>query len=271
MLDPSEYLRMTPAVSELQNGNRLNSSISVAPVNAGAALSALGKEMNMLKRTLMVLIATLALVAGRAVAAEGPSHTAETAAKGAEHGGVSSGEAHGGHIEGDERLVPIPPTRDTYVSAVWVIIIFLVMLAILYKTAWKQVLAGLKARESRIRQDIAEAEASRTKAEATLREYNAQLAAAEAKARDILAKSTIDAEKLATTIRMQAQNEAEQIKERTTREIEVAAKQAKADFREYAATVATNAAEQILRRNLNEQDQRDLVNRSLDQLENVNA
>jgi F-type H+-transporting ATPase subunit b len=248
--------------------------------------------MSMLKRTLAVWIAALALVAGRALAVDAPSHAADTASHGAEsaadrtaaaarpaaeHGGVTSESgagsehagAHGGHIEGDERLVPIPPSRDTVVSAIWVIIIFLVMMTILYKTAWKQVLAGLKAREQRIRQDIADAEASRRKAEATLSEYNQRLASAESQVRDLLAKATSDAEKIATSLRMQAQQEAEEIKERATREIEAARKQAVADFREYAATVATNAAEQILRRNLNADDQRDLVNRSLDQLETV--
>lgn len=248
----------------------------------------------MFKRTLAILITTLALLVGRAYAADGGhSQTADTAARGAEHAsdrvgaaaspaaeggrvtGASAapheGKAHSSHVEGDERLVPIPPSRDTIVSAVWVLIIFCVMLAILYKTAWKQVLAGLKAREQRIRQDITDAEAARTRAESTLREYNTQLAGAEGRVREMLAKASADAEKIATSIRMQAQQEAEEIKERTSRELDAARKQAMAEFRQYAATVATSAAEQILRRNLNEQDQLDLVNRSLDQLESVNA
>ncbi len=183
-------------------------------------------------------------------------------------GEALQGEGHAGTHE-QPPLLPDPFDRTTQLQALWVVIIFLVLLAILYKTAWKNILIGLKNREQRIRKDIVDAEAARTRAEGTLKQYNDQLAAAEGRVREMLAKATLDAEKLATTIRMQAQNDAEQIKERTTRELEIAAKQAKADFREYAATVATNAAEQILRRNLNEQDQRDLVNRSLDQLESV--
>jgi len=79
---------------------------------------------------------------------------------------------------------------------------FLVLLAVLYPTAWKNVLAGLKAREERIRKDIAEAEAARAKAEATLREYGAQLAAAEGKVRQMLSAATKDGERIATEIRM---------------------------------------------------------------------
>src|SRR5580704_1328943 len=72
----------------------------------------------------------------------------------------------------------------------WVLIIFILLVAILYKAAWKNVLAGLKAREERIRKDISDAEQARLKAEATLRDYTAQLTDAEEKVRDIIAKAT---------------------------------------------------------------------------------
>ena len=88
-------------------------------------------------------------------------------------------------------------------QAVWVAIIFLIVLAILYPTAWKNILEGLKAREARIRGDIAAAEAARLKAEATLKEYAAQLATAEGKVREMLATATADAEKAAVLERAQ--------------------------------------------------------------------
>jgi len=195
------------------------------------------------------------------VAAE-VGHAASPAA---EHGG----NEHGSHIEGDERLVPIPPSRDTMVSAVWTIIIFVVMLAILYPTAWKNILIGLKKRDERIRKDIADAEAARSRAEATLREYNQQLATAEGRVRDMLAKAASDAEKLATGIRMQAQQEAEEAKERATRDIEAARAQAVRDIQAQAAELGTLIASKILKRNLNPADQQDLVRDSLDQLQTV--
>src|SRR6185312_8946076 len=113
-----------------------------------------------------------------------------------------------------------------YSSIAWVLIIFVVMATILYRTAWKNVLKGLKGREDRIRNDIAQAEAARTKAETTLKEFNAQLATAEGKVREILSKGAADAEQLATSIRARAQKEAEDIKDRATKEIESARDQA---------------------------------------------
>lgn len=212
--------------------------------------------MLMLKRIVPVLaVAAVLLVAvGRASAADPPVES---------HGG-----GHDGHAV-DTRLVPIPPSKDTLMTSVWVIIIFVVMLAILYPTAWKNVLAGLKAREERIRRDIADAEAARAKADATLKEYNAQLAAAESRVRDMLAKATAEGEQIAANIRTRAQQEAEDTKERATRDIDAARDQAVAQIHEQAAVLATSVAEKILRRNLNADDQRDLVAQSLSEVETI--
>jgi F-type H+-transporting ATPase subunit b len=154
-------------------------------------------------------------------------------------------------------------------EAAWIVIIFLILLAILYPTAWKQVLAGLKAREDRIRKDIADAEAARTQAETSLREYTAQLSTAEQKVRDMLANATTEGERIATTIRMQAQQESEAIKDRAMKEIDSARRQALQEIYAQTAELSTSIAAKILRRNLNADDQRDLVNQSLEQLQNA--
>jgi len=154
-------------------------------------------------------------------------------------------------------------------SAIWVLAIFLIVAIILWRTAWKNVLVGLKAREERIRKDITDAEAARLKAEDTLKQYDARLADAEQKVRDILEKAAVDAEKIGTSIRMKAQEEAEEAKERATKEIESAKQTALTEIYEQTANLATSVAEKIIRRNLNPDDQRDLVNQSLQQLKGV--
>jgi F-type H+-transporting ATPase subunit b len=160
-------------------------------------------------------------------------------------------------------------STQTYLEALWVVIIFVVLLAILYPTAWKNVLAGLKAREKRIRQDIADAESARLKAEESLRQYTQQLADVQDKVRDILAKAAADAERVGQSIRMQAQAESEEIKERANREIEASKNQALREIYQQTAELSTSIAEKILRRNLNADDQRDLVNRSLEQMKGI--
>jgi F-type H+-transporting ATPase subunit b len=160
-------------------------------------------------------------------------------------------------------------STSNMVAAIWVLSIFIILAIVLYRTAWKNVLAGLKAREARIRNDIAQAEATRAKAEATLKEYTAQLATAEQKVRDLLSKAATDAEQLATSLRTRAQQDAEEIKERATKEIEAARDQALTEIYQQTAELATSVAEKILRRNLNANDQRDLVNQSLSELQHA--
>ena len=154
-------------------------------------------------------------------------------------------------------------------QAIWILVLFLVVAFILYKTAWKNVLVGLKAREERIRQDISDAEAARAKAEETLRQYDARLASAEDKVREILDKAAVDAEKIATGIRMKAQVEADDAKERATMEIDAAKNTALTEIYQQTADLATSIAEKIVRRTLNADDQRDLVNQSLEQFQNA--
>ena len=209
---------------------------------------------DILKRSALALTLLAGLVIPAVARAEKPeAETAVHKTEAAEH-------------EGHERpLLNFQPAE-----AIWIVIIFTVLLVVLYKTAWKNVLGGLKAREERIRKDIDDAEASRLKSEASLKEYNAQLATAEQKVREILQSAVAEGERISTQIKMQAQQESEAAKDRATKDIETAKKQAIQEIYAEAANLSTSIAEKILRRNLNAEDQRDLVNRSLEQLQGVN-
>ena len=211
------------------------------------------------------ILFTLALLACLGLARSATAQHVEATA----HEAGAASEGHGGHKTYE--LLPEPKDPQTWYSALWVLIIFIVLLAILYPTAWKNVLAGLKAREERIRKDIADAEAARSRAEATLKEYNAQLATAEGRVRDMLARATADGEQIAANIRTRAQKEAEETRERALRDIDAARDQAVAQVHEQAAVLATSVAEKILRRELSADDQRDLVAQSLSELPAVGA
>lgn len=165
--------------------------------------------------------------------------------------------------------VQASPFAGTIYQGIAAIVVFLAVFFVLKNKAWGPILKGLTDRENKIRQDLLDAEAARHQAEARLKDYDAKLATAESQVRELLNKATADAEKVATSIRMQAQQESEEAKERAMRDIENARKDALRDVYEQTATLATNVAEKILRRTLNADDQRDLVNASLDQLQGV--
>jgi F-type H+-transporting ATPase subunit b len=147
--------------------------------------------------------------------------------------------AQGSAEAGGEANSPLYAPNQGLITGLATIIIFVLLVAILGKYAWGPILSGLRAREEKIRKDIADAEATRARAEATLREYNAQLATAEQKVRDMIAKATTDAE------------------------------QALAEIYAQTAELSTRIAEKILKRNINADDQRELVNQSLQELEAV--
>jgi F-type H+-transporting ATPase subunit b len=154
-------------------------------------------------------------------------------------------------------------------SAIWVLISFGLVLIILSKTAWKTVLESLQAREDRIRNNIQAAEDARAKAETALKEHAAKLAGAEEQVRQMLVKATLDAEKIAANIKTQAQADGEAEREKTRKEIEAAKRDAIRQVYEQTADLATSVAAKIIGRNLNAQDQQDLVNQTLGQLETL--
>ena len=212
--------------------------------------------MRNLKRRLTLLCMAICLLAPVAVI-----HAASDA-------GTQANAAEG---ETKAPLLPDVSTLEPFLQALWVVIIFVILLAVLYPTAWKNVLAGLKKREERIRHDISDAENTRAKAENTLKEYNTRLATAETQVRELITNAAADAEKIAAGIRMRGQQEAEEIKEKALKDIDASRKQALTEIYAQTANLSTSIAEKILKRNLNADDQRDLVNESLEQLQSLNA
>jgi len=154
-----------------------------------------------------------------------------------------------------------------WAACVWVLISFTIVLIILYKAAWKNVLQSLKDREERIRSNIQQAEDAHAKAEATLKEHAAKLAGAEEQVRLILAKAAVDAQKIADNIHAQAQADGEAERDKSRKEIEAAKRDAIRQVYEQTADLATTVAAKIIGRALTAGDQQDLVNQTLSQFE----
>ena len=225
------------------------------------------------RRSILATVMALGLIVP-ALAARAQEHTHTPAAVAETHDLHATGAAGGG---GEHRAELIPKLEDpdqrheAVMNALWVIIIFAILLAVLYPTAWKNVLAGLKKREERIRKDIADAEEARLKAEATLKQYTQQISAAEKQVTDMLARAGAEGDKIAAGIKAQAQKEVEEMRDRANRDIQATRDQALAEIYQKTAELSTQIAEKIIRRNLNVDDQRDLVNQSLQQLQTVGS
>ncbi len=161
---------------------------------------------------------------------------------------------------------PASPFAGTIYQAIATAVIFLLLLALLYKMAWGPILQGLQDRENRIKNDLEDAEAAARKANATLMEYQKKLADAAAEAQRQIEQARAEAQKVATQIRTEAEADIRGQRQRAIREIESAKQQALSDLYDQAATLSTQIAGRILQRELNEADHQALISESLAEL-----
>lgn len=167
---------------------------------------------------------------------------------------------HGGHDAGVPGMVP------TVDLATWQLITFLVFLGVLGKYAWGPLQAGLEKRETKIRQDIADAEAQRLKAEQLLKDYEARLAKAQDEVRDILAEARRDADRAKQEIVAAAQQEAETTRRRAIEDIQRSKDLALTELFDFVSSNAMAAAEQVVQRSLKSDDHERLIREALEQL-----
>jgi len=218
----------------------------------------------------MTRIARLTLLSLALLAFAGRAALAAPEVEKSDHETTTAAPAHGeGHGDPEAKLLRGP--GEGLIPALTTLIVFVLLVALLGKFAWGPISQGLKAREDKIRRDIEEAEAARARAEASQKEYQAQLATAEARVRELLAKAEKDAEQIAAAIRMNAEQEAQGTRANALKDIDNAKRDAVREVHEQAVILSTRVAEKILRRNINAEDQRELVRTSLEELQTVKA
>ncbi|QQE10873.1 F0F1 ATP synthase subunit B [Planctomycetota bacterium] len=152
----------------------------------------------------------------------------------------------------------------------WELLLFLVLFAVLAIFVWPPILKGLQDREEKIKDDLGSAEKAAKDAATTLAEYKAQLAEAQKKAQEVIEEGRTAATKLTAELKTQAENEIGAMKQRAETEIKGAKEEALAEIYEQAAVMSTQVAGQILRKEINADDQRGLIEASLQALKERN-
>ncbi len=154
-------------------------------------------------------------------------------------------------------------------NAVWTIVIFVVVLFILGKYAWGPLLEALQQREQFIHDSLAEAKQDREEAEKRLEEHTNQLNQARAEATEIVEEGRRDAKAVKARIEEEARDESQKMLDRAKREIELAKQTAIKELYTSSASLATEMASRILRKELSAAEKEKLVARSLDELEQL--
>lgn len=146
------------------------------------------------------------------------------------------------------------------------LLIFLSVVFILGRFAWKPLLAALQKREDLIRSSIEDAKRERQEADKLLAKYREQIDRAREDATAIVEEGKRDAEDVRRRIHEDARKESDEMVARARREIELASQSAIKELYDHTAELVVLAAGRVVSKTLSVDDHRDLVNESLDRM-----
>jgi F-type H+-transporting ATPase subunit b len=150
--------------------------------------------------------------------------------------------------------------------AFWTVLIFLILLAVLWRMGWPLILKSVEERERRIQQQLDEAERGRAEAARLLEEQQQLLAAARAEGQEIVSRAKTVALKEREALLAKTHEEQEQLLARARREIASETGKALAAVRREAVDLSLAAASKLIEANLDSEANRRLVTQYIDHL-----
>ena len=150
--------------------------------------------------------------------------------------------------------------------AIWTLIVFLGLLLVLGRFAWKPLMKALDEREAHLEHVLLDSERARNEAESLVAQHRRELAHAADQVRALMDDARKEAQASADAILRRAQAEAEAARERAEREIANARDQAMMEIWSKTADLAVSVAGRVLDKELNESDHRRLVEVALGEL-----
>ncbi len=141
----------------------------------------------------------------------------------------------------------------------WTLIIFVFLLLVLSKFAFKPMLAAVEAREAALQAAIDKAAQDREEAARVLAEHKAQLDAARGEAQRLIADGRATAEKMRNEMLDATRQQQGELLERAKRDIESEKSRAIADLRREAIDLAIAGAGKVIEKNLDDAGNRKLV------------
>jgi F-type H+-transporting ATPase subunit b len=179
--------------------------------------------------------------------------------------GVETEMAKEEHVPAEPKA-KINPLEVKPALAVWSLVVFVSLLFVLGRFAWKPLLAALHSREQHLEHVLLETERARNESEANLAEHRRLIARAGDEVRSILDKARQEAQATAEALIKAAQGEAELAKQRAQRDIAQARDQALAEIWEKTADMAVSVAGRVLSKELNDTDHRRLLDAAIKEL-----
>lgn len=154
---------------------------------------------------------------------------------------------------------PASPFEVNFGLFFWTLIIFAILLFVLWKFAWPQILKATVDREEKIKGQLAEAERMNSEAKAALAEADKHRMDAQHQAQHLLAeaKAAVDKERASAVEKIKADQDA--LMERTRRDIASERDKAISDLRREAVDLALGAAAKVIGQRLDSEADKKIV------------
>lgn len=162
---------------------------------------------------LALLIGVATCVRGTNAADQKPEASAATAQH-EEHDAKANG-----HGDGDQRDFSQPPLQFELPMFIYTLVLFGAFILFMRPTVWEPLIQALGAREGRIAQAEADAEATRKEVANLVHQTEVRLAEVQRQVADMLAKARVDAEAQKREITAKAESEAQRIRQTAMDEI----------------------------------------------------
>ena len=146
---------------------------------------------------------------------------------------------------------------------IWTIVTFLILVAILSKTAWKPILAGIADREKHIRENIERAEKANADASALRQQYETQLATAQRQMQDLVGQARTEGEKARAELIAAARAESDRIVEKGRQDLIGETDRLRAELRTEVASLSMDVAEKIIGRSIDQKVADEILKESL--------
>jgi len=151
------------------------------------------------------------------------------------------------------------------------LITFLIMLAILARYVYPEIVKLAEARQQAVAEQLREAEKARAEAEASLKDAAAKLEDARKTAQGVIDAATKSGEQLRQELKQKAEEESKRTVEAAKKEIEAERERAVQSVRSEVANLVVAATEKVIGETLDDAKHRQLIDRAIAEVASGNG